>query len=126
MPALVHADCLPRHPGPIDGVLYGTEQDEWTLRQLSEFGKFAEKVKFVRCDPNSDHCAKVRTHPHTHARMYGGVCAALPALIPLGWLLQLGITGFPTWVIRGQQHRGYHRLEDMAVIAEAKEAKTQL
>lgn len=39
---------------------------------------------------------------------------------------QLGITGFPTWVIRGKQHRGYHRLEDMAVIAEAKEAATQL
>lgn len=112
-------------------MLYGTEQDEWTLRQLSEFGKFADKVKFVRCDPSSDHCAKVCAR--VQARGAGAAspvrCGCGGVLTPhraARWPLQLGITGFPTWVIRGQQHRGYHRLEDMAVIAEAKEAKTQL
>jgi len=69
-------------------VLYGSDSDEWTKKQMAEFGEAFKRIKFVACDKDVEHCRK------------------------------MGVSFVPQWSIKGQLlEPGFRSLSDLQVLA---------
>lgn len=71
-----------------DAVLYGSDQCEWTKKQMQEFGEAFKRIKYIACDKDPDYCTKQN------------------------------VKFLPTWQIRGKlSEPGFKSLEDLQVMA---------
>ncbi len=71
-----------------EAVLYGSNQCQWTRKQMKEFGEAFKRIKYVACDKDPKFCERQ------------------------------GVKFLPTWQIKGQlQEPGFKTLDDLAVMA---------
>lgn len=104
-------------------MLFGDVNEEYTKRQLREFGKSMAKLRFVQCDPHSDKCEKVRVEPPRSSLRANAALSRcrLCSSVTRSRLLaaQMGVKGIPTWQISGHFVPGYKSLEDIQAVAQA-------
>ena len=69
-------------------VLYGSDQCQWTRKQMKEFGEAFKRIKYVACDKDPKFCERQ------------------------------GVKFLPTWQIHGvMQEPGFKTMDDLAVMA---------